>query len=986
MNRKKIDINIVLNDIANQDEHMEAIGYFQAGNLILAKKKCENILQKETNNLNIWILLSSIERELGNQIKSIEYLEKILKISPNNAEMQNNLGNYKCELKKYNEAIENYNKAIEIEPNYSEAYINKGATLAELKKYNEAIACYGTAIKLNPKIAQAYGNRANLYNQLKQYENAIKDYNKAIELDPKFFEAYSNIGNTYNELKQYDKAIKYEEKAIEINPNYANAYGNLGNSMYGLRQYEKAISSYDKLIKINPKIAPVYNNKGNALNELKLKIDAIKSYNKAIEIERNFADAWYNKGIALCDLKEYKSGIECFEKTIEIESNFKFLQGLYLHTKMQLCDWTDLNSQITEILKKIRIGEKVTPSFPVLSFTSQQSIQLKAAKIWINEKYPLSEKLGDFSKKYNHKKIRIAYFSADFKNHPVAHLTKQIFENHSREKFEIYAFSFGHDKKDEMRIKLEKVFDNFFDVKSMSDEDIARLSRRMEIDIAIDLGGLTADARTGIFAMRAAPTQVNYIGYPGTMGANYIDYIIADKFLIPEKTRKYYSEKIAYLPFFQPNDSNRKIPDKIFTRKELSLPNKGVIFACFNNTYKYNLKIFESWVKILSMVNGSVLFIYSDNDITNSNLKYIAKIHGLSLNRIIFGKRLAMNDYMARFKIADLFLDTYPFNGGTTVSDALWAGLPVLTRAGEAFSSRMATSMLQAINLPELITETQSEYEAAAIKLGNNPGILKTLREKIATNRKSSILFNTKLYTQHLEAAYTQMYQRHHSGLVPDHIIVSDESQYKTRIQSLKMKTFLHVGCGQKHKNQTTAAFNSPDWEELRLDIDASVLPDVLGTMTDMQSVASNSVDAVFSSHNIEHLYPHEVPVALTEFIRVLKPNGFVVITCPDLQSVCELVAQDKLTEAAYTSAAGPIAPLDILYGHRPAMSHGNLYMAHRCGFTQKVLASTVQSAGFSKTATMRRGAPFFDLWIAAIKSDLPDDKVLELAAEHFPK
>ena len=981
---KKIN-NSKIKALASENEYIEALNYFKAGQLRLAKSKCEEVLKK-INNLNAMILLSSIEQQLGDLKKAIEVLEKIKKITPNNAAIYNNLGNLKCDLRQYEEAIKNFNKAIKIEPKYAQAYINKGAVLAVQKKYEEAIECYGNAIKIDPKIAQAYSNRANILNDLKNYKNAIKDYEMAIEIDPRFAEAYSNLGNTYNELKQFDKALKYSQMAIEIKPNYAKAYGNLGNSLYGLKQYEKAIKNYDKLIKLDPKSAQAYNNRGNALKELKLKIDAIESFSKAIEINKHFADAWYNRGIALCDLKDYRSGIESFEKTIEIESDFQFLPGLYLHTKMQLCEWTNLDSEIEEVLKKIRTGKKVTPSFPVLSFTSEQSTQLKAAEIWINEKYPFSEKFENLTQKYDHKKIRIAYFSSDFKNHPVAHLTAQIFENHSREKFEIYAFSFGYDAKDEMRIKLEKIFDKFFDVKSCSDEDVVRLSRRLEIDIAIDLGGLTADARTGIFAMRSAPIQVNYIGYPGTMGAEYIDYIIADKYVIPKKTQSYYSEKIAYLPFFQPNDSNRKIPNKIFTRSELNLPDKGVIFACFNNTYKYNIKLFESWLRILKMVNQSVLFLYSDNEIIDNNLRCIAKLRGVELNRIIFGKRIEMDDYIARYKVPDLFLDTFPFNGGTTVSDALWAGLPVLTRVGEAFSSRMASSMLQAIDLPELITDTENQYEAAAINLGNNPEMLMALKEKLAINRKSSILFNTKLYTQHLEAAYTQMYQRHHSGLVPDHIIVSDEPQYKTRIQSLKMKTFLHVGCGQKHKNQTTAAFNSLDWEEIRLDIDASVQPDVLGTMTDMQSVDSNSVDAVFSSHNIEHLYPHEVPVALTEFIRVLKPNGFVVITCPDLQSVCELVAQDKLTEAAYTSAAGPIAPLDILYGHRPAMSHGNLYMAHRCGFTQKVLASTVQSAGFSKTATMRRGAPFFDLWIAAVKSELPDDKVLELAAEHFPK
>ena len=940
----------------------------------------------------------------GELAQAKKIYEEILREQPGYFDAIHMLGVIALQTKELELAAILIDQAIEINSSNEAAFNHKGVILNKQNRPIDAVKYYSKAIDINPEFSDAYSNRGNAFNELKQHQKAVEDYDEAIKRKPEFAEAYNNRGVALNNLKQHQAAIESYNKAIALNPDSAETYSNRGVAQHCLHQNQLAIDSFKKAIALNPKFAKVYSNMGNVLQDLKQHKDAIECYKTAIELAPNYAECYNNRGVALSALKQQQAAIEDYNKALELKPDYEYLQGTRIHARMHICDWHEHEIQTAELLAKLVENKKVVPSFPVLSLTDAISLQRRAAEIWVNNKYPAKPKFENFPKKRKKGKIRLGYFSADFKEHAVPLLTAELFETHDRKNFEIYAFSFSQEAKDEMRHRLEKSFDRFMDVKNCSNEDIVKLSREIGIDIAIDLGGLTNDSRPDIFAMRAAPIQVNYIGYPGTMGASYIDYIIADAQVVPEKTRQHYTEKVVYLPCFQVNDSQRRVSEKQYARQEFGLPENGFVFCCFSSNYKINPKLFDSWIKILKQVNDSVLFLYSDSQEVSINLQQQAKQRGLDPGRLVFGKRMPLAEHLARYRCADLFLDTHPFNGGATVSDALWAGLPVLTFTGEAFASRMASSLLKAIDLPELITSDQDHYESLAIEMATKPEKLQFIKEKLLRNRRTTPLFDTNFFTKHIEAAYVQMLQRYEAGLPPDHIDVSMQSQTsletapnnktimtkehepKNKVSLDNMKTLLHVGCGPKRKDQTTPGFNSPQWNELRLDIDSAVLPDVLGTMTDMSSVESGTVDAIFSSHNIEHLYPHDVPVALAEFMRVLKPTGFVVITCPDLQAVCALVAEDKLTDPAYTSPAGPITPLDILYGHRPPMARGNLYMAHRCGFTQKVLISTLQNAGFAKSASIKRAGPFFDLWIAASKNELEDAQMIALAGEHFPK
>jgi len=463
-----------------------------------------------------------------------------------------------------------------------------------------------------------------------------------------------------------------------------------------------------------------------------------------------------------------------YEKSYEINPEAKYSLGSIIHSKLHLSKWNDLDSQITALKNKIICNEKVIVPFPLLAIIDDPELHKKAAQIYIKDKYPLNLDLPKIGLYSRHQKIRIGYFSPDFRVHPVANLTAELYETHNRSKFEVHAFSFGPDTGDEMNLRIKAGVDYFHDVRTMSHKEVVTLARSFELDIAIDLGGFTQDTRTEIFAMQAAPIQVNYLGYSSTMGADYMHYIIADKTLIPEDKKKYYSEKIVYLPdSFMVNDTKNKVSKRVFTRQEVGLPEKGFVFSCFNHHYKITPSVFESWMRILSKVDGSVLWLSDGNTTGIDNLKKEAKKNNVDESRLIIAPRLDLReDHLNRIKLADLFLDTLPYNAHATTSDALQVGLPVLTQIGESFASRVAASLISSVDMQELITESQEQYEESAIELATNPEKLKAIKDKLYIQLKSSPLYNTPLYTKQLEAAYLEMYERYQQKLEPDHVYV----------------------------------------------------------------------------------------------------------------------------------------------------------------------------------------------------------------------
>lgn len=544
-----------------------------------------------------------------------------------------------------------------------------------------------------------------------------------------------------------------------------------------MQRLDEALASYDKALALRPTFSEAFNNRGTLLKELKRFDEALASYTKAISLRPTYSQAFNNRGTLLRELKRFDEALTNYEHALALEPGCEFLLVDKLHTQLQMCDWRHLSHQLKQVIPSIEKGLKVTRPFPLLGLIDEPALQLRAAGIYVDSEYPSVSAQSDFMDREMSEKIRIGYYSADFHNHATCYLMAELFELHNKNKFEIYGFSFGPDRQDAMRNRVTRSFYNFFDVTQKSDREVALMSRGFGIDIAVDLKGFTKYERTGIFSQRCAPLQVNYLGYPGTLGAPYFDYIIADKTLIPEESQRYYSEKIVYLPqSYQVNDSKRQISPRVFARRELGLPEKSFVFCCFNNNYKILPKTFDVWMRLLKRVNGSVLWLLEDNPIAATNLRKEAEFRGVDSARLIFAPRMELAEHLARHRAADLFLDTLPYNAHTTGSDALRAGLPLLTQMGQSFAARVAASLLNAMDLPELITKTQEEYETKAIELATNPVHLAKIREKLSQNLKTSTLFDAQLFTRHIEAAYTTMYSRLLDGKEPDHFEVPDSN------------------------------------------------------------------------------------------------------------------------------------------------------------------------------------------------------------------
>ena len=609
-----------------------------------------------------------------------------------------------------------------------------------------------------------------------RYSQASELYKRILASNPDQFDALHLLGVIAAQNRNFSQSVFLITKAINIKSNISSAYYNRGNAFKELMRYPEAIEDYKQAIKLNPDSPENYYNCGLLYHVMNNFNEAENAYRLAISLQPNYPEAFNNLGIIFKLQGQFEKALNAFQQALILKPDFVFLHGLAIHTQLHVCQWQGLAAQITSLAQRITNCEKVTPPFPLLTLIDDPGLQLSAAQTFNAHEFPATDALGELVTHPTHDKVRIGYFSADFHNHATAYLMAELFEATDPSRFEVYGFSFGPNKQDEMRQRIANTFHSFIDVANHSDHQVAAMSRKLGIDIAVDLKGYTKDSRTGIFAARCAPIQVSYLGYPGTMGAPYIDYLIADHTLIPEQSQRHYSEKIVYMPHsYQANDSQRQISNRIFTRAELGLPALGFVFCCFNNSYKIMPQTFDSWMRILKAVNGSTLWLLHDNPQTVKNLKQQAQRRGVEPERLIFAPRMPLPEHLARHRVADLFLDTLPCNAHTTASDALWAGLPVLTLAGESFAARVAASLINAVGLPELVTTNQDQYEALAVRLANDPQQLTHLRQTLAKNRTTSSLFDGKRFAKNLGKAYQRMRDIHLSGQKPAHIYIQDD-------------------------------------------------------------------------------------------------------------------------------------------------------------------------------------------------------------------
>jgi predicted O-linked N-acetylglucosamine transferase (SPINDLY family) len=664
------------------------------------------------------------------------------------------------------------NKALSIRPDSAEGYSNMGVTLQKQGKLEEAIEAYNKAIALKPDYANAYNNMGTALQEQGKLEEAIEAYNKATALKPDYANAYYNMGNAFKEQGKQEEVIEAYNKALVIKPDYVKAYNNMGVTLQEQGKLEEAIEAYNKALALKPDYAEAYNNMGNAFKDQGKLEEAIEVYNKAIALKPDYANAFYNMATALQEQGKLEEAIEACNKALVIKPDHEAARTHKLHQQAHICNWESIAEDV-HLIPGLGTSEKDVPPFSLLPLEDAPERHLARSKVYAKVNYPQKPLPLKVRPSKRPKRIRIGYFSTDFKEHPVAYLIAKVLEQHNRDQFEVFGYSIYGSSSCAMRQRLEKSFDSFVDVQSMSDRDIALLARRDNIDIAVDLNGYTTNARTGIFAYRAAPIQINYLGYPGTMGSNFMDYIVSDRFLIPVKNQKYFSEKQLYLPnTYLPTDDTLSISSQPTSRSDLDLPESSIVFCAINNTYKINQHVFDIWMRLLERVSGSVLWLFETNKFVKANLRKEANKRGVKSDRLVFAKKVNHKKYLSQFQQVDIFLDTFTYNAGATASNALWAGLPVVTKIGQNYTARMAGSMLNAVGLPELITETEKDYEALILELATNPKKLSEVKEKLANNRLTQPLFNTELYTKHLENGYQQAYQNYFDGNLPQTIIV----------------------------------------------------------------------------------------------------------------------------------------------------------------------------------------------------------------------
>lgn len=601
--------------------------------------------------------------------------------------------------------------------------------------------------------------------------NAIASYQRVIQLHPNFVEAYNNLALDLSALDDFDKALSYFDAALQQRSDFVEAYHNKSVLLTRLRRFDEAIALLNQALRINPNYSDALASLGFVFGSLKDYQTAQKYSEAAISINTRDAKAYSNLASIFSSQNRRAEALAALRTAFSIDPDHDWLRGFYLDTLLRICEWENITQLKTDTLKAINAGRNACRPFHGLNFIADAKLQKKCAEHYVQADFPMLPTPISRDTKSS-RCIRIGYFSSEFRGHAVSYLTAGLIEAHNREKFEIFGFDLSFEDKTSMRERVRHAFDHFLPAQHLSDLDVAILSRQHEIDIAIDLTGLTGEGRVEIFAQRAAPIQINYLGFPGTSGAPFMDYIIGDSKLIPQELQDAYTEKILYLPeCFQANDDLRLI-GKPKSRREYGLHECGVVYGCFNQSAKLNPEMFSSWMAVLKQVPDSRLWLIEDNPNQVKHLRQFADAHEVNPDRLVFAPQLPYEDHLARYKVIDLVLDTAPFNGGTTTSDALWGGAPVLTLIGEAFAGRMSASLLNAIGLEELIVTSPDDYTNLAISLGNDPERLASLKAKLLENRDTSPLFNTQRLTRHLEIGYEMIMNRYWSDQPTTHIHV----------------------------------------------------------------------------------------------------------------------------------------------------------------------------------------------------------------------
>lgn len=745
----------------------EALNLCQRGDFLRADGLCAEILRVQPAHFDALHLRGLMALERGDAALGFDMIRRSLELNPNQPPAYSNLGNGLLKAGRAEEALDCFDAAVQLKPDYMVALYNRGNALRELGKFNEALSSYERALRLKQDYFPALNQRVRVLLDLNRAEEALASSLEMIRLSGESFEARLNCGDSFARLQRFAEALEAYDKALSQTPDSAGALLCRGNALQALGRFEDAVFDYERALSLDSASIAAMTNMGIALLRLRRAAEALPLFDDVVRRGRAGVEALVGRAQALEAVHRHREAVACLERLLLEYPNHEYAVGNIVQMRLDGHEWSRHGASMEALASGVEQNLKVVKPFTMLAVSSSAAAQLRCARIYGSGLRPDMEPLPFDAKAYGHRKIRLAYVSGDLREHAVSYLMAGVFENHDREDFETIAISFRREENTATGTRVKAAFDRFIDVSERSDLEVARLMRHLEVDIAVDLAGFTGNARTEVFRYRPAPVHANYLGFPGTVGAPFMDYILADDFVIPAESRGHYGEQIVLLPdCFQANDDRRAIAP-MASRRGAGLPDAAFVFCSFNNSYKINPAMFDIWCRLLLGCPGSVLWLVADGDERRKNLLSEAAARGVGADRIIFADRLPYPEHLARLRLADLFLDTLPFNAGTTASDALWAGLPVLTCAGESFASRMAGSLLRAVGLPELCTGNLTDYERLGTGLAANPHRIQSLRARLSANRGSAPLWKTRRHCRHLESAYRQMWLRAERGEPP---------------------------------------------------------------------------------------------------------------------------------------------------------------------------------------------------------------------------
>jgi predicted O-linked N-acetylglucosamine transferase (SPINDLY family) len=747
----------------------QAWALHQQGQLSQAEMLYRDALKMQPDNPDALHFLGVLQSQQGRHADGLSLVDRAVAVNPRNAAAFYNRAGILREMARLEEALDSYDRALALKADHHGALNNRGAVLHDLKRYNEAIQSFDRAIAIRPDNSDAYSNRATTLVELGRFEEAREDFDRALAIAGDKPATQFGRGNALAGLGHLEEALAAYDTALSLTPYDSRILNNRGTLLVRMNRHEEAVDSFSRAVIADPNDAEACKNRGNALIHLRRASDALASFDQALGLRPGYAEALYGRAHALSELKRDEEAIAAYKVLLGMRPDHPYGLGMLLHAKRTACDWQDQPRIVADVTEGVREGRRVVTPLAFLAVSESEQDNAQCARILTGDRFKPSAQPLWRGERYRHDRIRLVYLSADFGAHAVATQIAGVFERHDRSRFETIAMSYRRDDKSEMRARLERAFDRFIDIEGKGDGEAAAQIRGLEADIVIDLTGLTDRCRPGILALRPAGLQVQHLGFAGTLGADYVDYVIADSIVIPQANQRHYTEKVVYLPdTYMPTDSGRAIAARP-SRAEAGLPDKGFVFCAFNNSYKFSPDVFDIWMRLLKAIEGSVLWLPRMNDTTQRNLVREAETRGVQRERLVFAAYAPSGaEHLARLSLADLFLDTRSYNAHSSATDALWAGVPVLTQPTDTFAGRVGASVLNACGLPELIAESDSSYEGVALRLAQDQEALAEVKARLMGNRSTCALFDTARFTRHLEAAYSTMVENHRRGRQPE--------------------------------------------------------------------------------------------------------------------------------------------------------------------------------------------------------------------------